>query len=96
MISLVKEKIVKIKKQINNFRFMEAGYKKGNDVPLFSDINSVSFGREDFWGGKADSHAWFYKKITVPKEQKGIRLELSIKTQKNTSIFFLLSTKKRV
>lgn len=80
MISLVKEKIVKIKKPINNFRFMEAGYKKGNDVPLFSDINSVSFGREDFWGGKADSHAWFYKKITIPKAQKGIRLELSIKT----------------
>lgn len=75
---------------------MEAGYKKRNDVPLFSDINSVSFGREDFWGGKADSHAWFYKKITVPKAQKGIRLELSIKTQKNTSIFFLLSTKKRI
>lgn len=43
MISLVKEKIVKIKKPINNFRFMEAGYKKGNDVPLFSGINSVSF-----------------------------------------------------
>lgn len=35
MISPVKEKIVKIKKPINNFRFMEAGYKKGNDVPLF-------------------------------------------------------------
>lgn len=35
MISPVKEKIVKIKKPINNFRFMEAGTKRGTTFLFF-------------------------------------------------------------
>lgn len=83
MISLLKEKCIKTSVAINDFRYFPADYKNGTEIPFFTEDNSDVFSREDFWGGTSDSHAWFYKKIKIPKPENGIRNELSIKTNVN-------------
>lgn len=83
MISLIKEKCIETSIPVGDFRYFTADYKSGSEVPSFTEKNSVTFGREDFWGGKPDSHAWFYKKIAIPARKNGIRYELSVKTNVN-------------
>ena len=80
MISLIEKKSVSVRVPIDNFYFMPSDYKMGSQMPVFAKDNFVLFGREDFWGGKVDTHAWFYKKIAIPERKIGIRYELSIKT----------------
>ena len=81
MIPLIKEKSVNVRIPVDNFCFMPVDdYKTGSKMPVFTKENSVLFGREDFWGGKVDTHAWFYKKIAIPERKIGTRYELSIKT----------------
>ncbi len=80
MIPLIKEKSVNVLIPVDNFGFMLSDYKTGSEMPVFTKDNSVPFGREDFWGGKVDTHAWFYKKIAIPERKIGLRYELSIKT----------------
>lgn len=80
MIPLIKAKSVNVRIPVDNFYFMTADYKTGSNMPIFTKGNSVLFGREDFWGGKVDTHAWFYKKIAIPERKIGTRYELSIKT----------------
>ncbi len=80
MIPIIKEKSINVRIAIDNFGFMPADYKTGSEMPVFTEGNSVPFGREDFWGGKVDTHAWFYKKIAIPERKIGTRYELSIKT----------------
>ncbi len=81
MIPLIKEKSVNVRIPVDNFCFMPVDdYKTGSKMPVFTKENSVLFGREDFWGGKVDTHAWFHKKIAIPERKIGTRYELSIKT----------------
>ena len=87
MISLIKDKYIKTSVPVDDFRYLAADYKVGSEVPTFTEENSKVFKREDFWGGKVDTHAWFYKRITVPEKKDGIRYELSVKTDKADNVW---------
>ncbi len=80
--SIIKElekRIVVKKEALDDFLFCECDYKKGTVMPNLSSFRP--FGKGERWGGKADSHAWFYKKINFPQSE--YRVELSVETQKN-------------
>ena len=57
--------IVKETIPVTGFLIKETGYKENNILP---EIDSTwrEFKEGDFWGKEKDSHAWFYKKISVP------------------------------
>ncbi len=80
MLMEIKGKIICSHSAQTGLRFMETGYKSGSTCPQFDEENSVPFDRESFWGGVQDSHAWFYKRISVPHPAPGIRLELELRT----------------
>lgn len=52
---------------INGFIEKQCGYKKGNVLPKI-DETWTGFGDNDRWGGKRDTHCWFYKEINVPED----------------------------
>lgn len=66
--------------KVNGFMYKECGYKTGNTLPEI-DENFREFGENERWGGKQDKHAWFYKKLTIPKELQGKNVELYVGTQ---------------
>ena len=49
---------------LDGFMHIECDYKKGNVMPLV-DSDWAKFKKGDRWGGKRDSHCWFYKKIVT-------------------------------
>lgn len=51
---------------LDGFVYKKCGYKKGSEMPEI-DASFKPFGKNDLWGGEADSHAWFYKKINFEK-----------------------------
>ncbi len=64
---------------ITEVLYKEAPYKSGNEMPDVSDF--VPFSLTDTWGGKRDSHAWFYFKHNF--EKTPYRTELKIDTSKD-------------
>lgn len=68
-------------KEVNGFKIKECGYKTDNTLPkIDADFREMKPGER--WGGKQDSHAWFYKKLNIPKELQGKNIELEISTDK--------------
>ncbi len=57
--------------EVTGFKFLPCDYKPyGSRPPAVTD-EWVEFGKHDRWGDDVDSHAWFYKKITLPENMKG-------------------------
>ncbi len=80
--SIVRElekRIIVKKEALDGFSYMECGYKKGTVMPGVSLLRPFLKGER--WGGKADSHAWFYKRVNFP--QTPYRTELCVETQKD-------------
>ncbi len=63
----------------------QTGYKSGSCCPQLTPENADFFGRESLWGGEADAHAWFYKRVVIPEAKEGIRYELQVRTQPDES-----------
>lgn len=74
------EYIVTEKVRVTDFKYKKCGYKNGNTLPTINKDFS-EFKEHDRWGGEDDSHAWFYKKLTIPKDMQGKNIELNIGTQ---------------
>lgn len=49
---------------IETFVYKECGYKKDNTLPVIDD-SFKPYGKTSRWGGKKDSHWWFYTKLEV-------------------------------
>ena len=75
-----KKNTVAYSEKIEGFLYKPCEYKVGNELPVV-DESFKSFEKNDRWGGKYDAHAWFYKKLIVPKELTGKNLELTVSTQ---------------
>ena len=69
--------IVKETIPVTGFLIKETGYKENNILP---EIDSTwrEFKEGDFWGKEKDSHAWFYKKISVPEHMRNTVHELAV------------------
>ena len=74
----LKNHIVEKRIQIDDFLIKPTGYKSGSKMPKI-DSSFKEFKKDDQWGGKKDSHFWFYKRINF-KQRKGYRLDLRITT----------------
>ncbi len=66
-------------KRIDGWMFKSCGYKSNNKLPKI-DRSFREFGANERWGGKQDEHAWFFKKLNIPKELVGKNVELEITT----------------
>ena len=51
---------------VTDLLYKSTEYKSGSQLPVIDDT-FTPFGARDFWGGKKDSHAWFYAKINFEK-----------------------------
>lgn len=67
---------------ISEFLYKKCEYKSGEYLPEVDD-SWVKFIEGMTWGGKKDTHAWFYKKITVPTNDQDGTYILRFKTQKD-------------
>ncbi len=66
---------------IGEFLYKSCEYKCGENLPKV-DETWIKFSEGMTWGGKRDSHGWFYKKITVPKNAQDGTYILRFNTQK--------------
>ena len=64
---------------VSGFKYKECAYKSNNKLPKI-DSEFKDFLPEMRWGGKQDSHAWFYKKLSIPKKLQGKNIEIEIST----------------
>lgn len=64
--------------KVSDFKY--CGYKVGNDLPVIDESFKTLY-EDEFWGGKAHIHAWFYKKIIIPDEMLGKDVVLKVDTQ---------------
>jgi alpha-mannosidase len=77
ILEVIKDEIIVSSTPVDEVLYKEAPYKSGTVMP---DVSSFTpFSRTDTWGGKRDSHAWFYKKLFF--EESPYRVELKIDTQ---------------
>ena len=69
-----------IKKSVmeKDFLFKECDYKTDNTLPPVDGSFRTFTPYKDRWGGKKDTHAWFYKKIIVPEDFRGGEVQLSV------------------
>ncbi|PWM73540.1 MAG: alpha-mannosidase [Bacillota bacterium] len=75
-ISLLREHTVKQAIPVSGVKYLPCDYKKtGEKLPDTKDF--VPFSKEDFWGGKWDSHAWFSFSVTLPKKAGVYRLKIN-------------------
>lgn len=65
---------------LDGFLYKPCGYKTGNDLPVI-DKSFRPFSAHERWGGEKDCHAWFYKKVEIPKSMRSRNVELHIATQ---------------
>ena len=65
---------------LDGFLYKPCGYKTDNTLPKI-DKSFRPFARYERWGGEKDCHAWFYKKVEIPKEMRSRNVELCIGTQ---------------
>lgn len=66
-------------KKLEGFMYKPCGYKSDNKLPKI-DASFREFGADERWGGKQDEHAWFFKKLIIPKELQGQNVEIEIST----------------
>ena len=66
---------------ISDFLYHKSGYKCSENLPIV-DETWIDFLPGMTWGGEKDTHAWFYKKITVPQNTQNGTYILRFKTQK--------------
>lgn len=73
----LKELMVCERVELSGFLYRECEYKKGIELPPV-DENWKEFKKGERWGGKKDSHCWFYKKIVLPESlhQKNVELQI--------------------
>ncbi len=77
ILEVIKDEIIVSSTPVDEVLYKESPYKEGTVMP---DVSSFTpFSRTDTWGGKRDSHAWFYKKLFFEESQ--CRVELKIDTQ---------------
>ena len=76
----LKKRIVKQERMLDNFLFMSTNYKVGSEVPAVDDSRWQNFNTNDFWGGKPDSHAWFYKHIVLDENENESELRFCVNT----------------
>lgn len=76
----LKKRIVKQEVMLDDFKFMYTGYKVGSEVPATNDDRWQDFHINDCWGGKPDSHAWFYKHIVLDEGDEDSELRFCINT----------------
>ena len=60
------------------FLYKECDYKKGNSLPPIDESFREFVPYRDRWGGKKDTHAWFYKELTVPADYSEGEVTLEI------------------
>ena len=77
IIEVIKDEITVSSLPVEEIFYKESEYKSGTVMPDVSDF--VPFSRTDTWGGKRDSHAWFYKRLFF--KESPYRIELKIDTQ---------------
>ncbi len=68
------------KEDVTGFKMLPCGYKPYGSMPPAVTDEWQDFGRYDRWGDEKDSHAWFYKKITLPESMKGKPVEFYFET----------------
>lgn len=76
----LKKSIVVKSEKITGFTFCECDYKEGSAFPDLATM--TPFAPTQRWGGKRDSHAWFYIKLDI-KDNAPYRTELRVDTQKD-------------
>lgn len=74
----LKRFIVKKSVMQKDFLYKECGYKSGNELPKIDGSFRPFIPYKDRWGGTPDTHAWFYKKITVPGDFTGGEVQLAV------------------
>ncbi len=79
IVNVLNEQMIVSKTPVSGVLYKEVPYKSGSAMPDISDF--VPFEKDQKWGGKRDSHAWFYVKLNVPKSK--YRTELHVETQRN-------------
>lgn len=73
------EKLIIKKRAVEDgFLYKECGYKSGNKLPQIDASFREFTPYKSRWGGKFDSHAWFYKEITVPDDFTDGEVQLSV------------------
>lgn len=66
--------------ELTGFKYIPCGYKpSGNALPEVTD-EWLDFGKYDRWGDETDSHGWFYKKVTLPENMKGKKVQFYFQT----------------
>lgn len=76
----LEDTIITEKVKVTDFKYKKCGYKTGNALPKIGN-DFIDFKEHDRWGGEDDSHAWFYKKLTIPQNMQGKNIELNVGTQ---------------
>lgn len=80
ILEVLKSHIVTERVPVDAFRFMACGYKSGEAMPSPDASGWHTFGERELWGGKKDTHAWFYKQILIPSSMQGKEVELVLDT----------------
>lgn len=75
----IRKRTVKCRQRQSGILYCECGYKSGTVMPDPSEMQPFESWQR--WGGRRDSHCWFYKKIDFPVSDK--RVELRVDTQKD-------------
>lgn len=75
-----------IKKRVpqENFLYKECDYKKGNGLPEIDNSFRTFTTYKERWGGKPDTHAWFYKNIEVPEDFADGEVQLAVSSDSTT------------
>lgn len=71
--------MVKEDQYIHGFMYKDCGYKSGNAMPKV-DNSWLEIKKGERWGGKKDTHRWFYKKLDMPALLPGQETELRVLT----------------
>lgn len=77
IVKLLSQHLIKRRVPLSGFVYKESEYKSGSVMPKI-DETFKAYNEEEKWGGKRDTHAWFYKKVKFEKGDG--RCELVIKT----------------
>lgn len=74
-INLLKEHSVIRSFPVEGIKYKKCGYKSGSVLPAV-DESFLPFGKDSFWGGECDSHAWFAFRVQLPAEKGVYRLRV--------------------
>ncbi len=66
--------------ELTDFKYLPCGYKGVAEMPPAVTDEWIDFGKYDRWGDEKDAHGWFYKKVTLPDNMKGKKVEFYFET----------------